>query len=308
LARRGYELDLWDGRRIAEYVVDRLLIDERFVLRVGDALPNLRRISEQNAASGRVPTLDPLYGGRDKEELEILARLKAYKCVVLSGFGGIGKTELACSVANRLRHDFELVIWADGDRLGGWESLRAYDVRLNGYRLNILHLLASHKTLLVLDNINLDIDTDAIVELCRLESWILMTSQVECGRNFLTLGFVGAEHARDILSDGVADPCPDAVLDAVLQAVEGHPFVLRLLNQVAIRVNDWSVVERQCSHIAGAPDENRRTVGARISNSIWALSVRSWLFLRGAAPHRWTQVCLTVFLARSGPRSCDDGR
>ena len=40
LARRGYHLDLWDGRRIAEYIVDRLLMDERFVARVGDALPN----------------------------------------------------------------------------------------------------------------------------------------------------------------------------------------------------------------------------------------------------------------------------
>jgi len=60
LVRRGYELDLWDGRRIAEYIVDCLLTDERFVTRVSDALPNLRRISEQNAASNRVPELDPL--------------------------------------------------------------------------------------------------------------------------------------------------------------------------------------------------------------------------------------------------------
>jgi tetratricopeptide (TPR) repeat protein len=167
-------------------------------------------------------------------------------------------------MANRLRDDFELLIWADGDRLGGFESLRSFDVRLNGYRLNILHLLTSHKTLLVLDNINFDIDTDAIVELCGIGSRVLITSQVEFGRNFLTVGFVGAEHARDILSAGVAEPCPDAVLVAVLEAVEAHPLVLRLLNQVAIQVNDWSVVERQCSYIAGAPDENRRTVAARI--------------------------------------------
>jgi hypothetical protein len=264
LARRGYVLDIWDGRRIAEYVVDQLLTDERFITRVGDALPNLRRISEQNAASARVPTLDPLYIGRNDEEAEIMARLEGGKCIVLCGFGGIGKSELACSVAHRLRDRFELVIWTDGDRLGSLESLAAFDVRLNGYKLNIRDLLVSHKTLLVLDNIGVDINTDTVAGICGPASRVLITSRVEFGGNVLPVGFVGRERAREILSAGVEDPCPDAVLDTVLQTVEGHPLVLRMLNRFATEGHDWLVVERQCSHIVGAPDENRRTVAERI--------------------------------------------
>lgn len=264
LAWRGYHLDLWDGRRIAEYIVDRLLTDERFITRVGDALPNLRRISEQNAASARVPALDPLYGGRGDEEDDVIARLKGGKVLVLVGFGGIGKTELACSIAHRVRDEFELVVWADGDRIAGLESLRAYDVRLNGYKLNLLDLLASHKTLLVLDNIAIDLDTLALGALCGAGSRALITSQVEFGQTIVPVGFVGRERSREILSADVATPCPDDVLDAVLRAVEGHPLVLRMLNRLAVQGRDWTAVERQCLHIVGAADEKRRTVAARI--------------------------------------------
>ena len=264
LARRGYHLDLWDGRRIAEYIVDRLLTDKRFVARVGDALPNLRRISEQNAASARVPALDPLYGGRDDEEDAAIARLQHDNVVVLFGFGGIGKTELACSIAHRLRNEFELIVWTDGDRISGLESLRAYDIRLNGYKLNLLDLLASHKTLLVLDNIGADLDVGALGVQCGDGSRVLITSQVEFGAAIVPVGFVRRERAREILSAGAATGCPDNVLDAVPGTVEGHPLVLRMLNQLAVQGHDWAVVERQCSHIVGAADEKRRTVAARI--------------------------------------------
>ena len=231
LARRGYTLDLWDGRRIAEYIVDRLLIDERFIARVGNALPNLRRISEQNAASARVPALDPLYGGRVDEEADILSRLDSEKCVV---------------------------------RLAGLESLRACDIRLNGYRLNVLDLLASHKTMLVLDNVGIDLDVEALSETCGPDSRILITSQVKFGSSVVPIGFVSRDRARKILSANVPQPCPDQVLDAILQAVEGHPLVLRMLNRFAVEGQDWPAVERQCLYVVGAADEKRRTVAGRI--------------------------------------------
>lgn len=210
---------------------------------VGDALPNLRRISEQDAASTRAPAQDPLYGGRDDEEAAILARLQWGKCLVLSGFGGIGKTEIACSVAHRLRDNYELVIWIDWDRLDGPESLRAFDVRLNRCKLNILHLLASHKTLLAQDNIRVDLNTDALAAICGPQSRVVITSQVEFGANVVPVGFVSRKRASEILSDGVREPCPDSVLDAVLQGVEGHPLVLRMLNRLAIQGHDWAAVE-----------------------------------------------------------------
>jgi tetratricopeptide (TPR) repeat protein len=262
--RRGYTLDVWDGRRIAEYIVDVLLTDERFVLRVGTALPNLRRISEQNAASQRLPKLDARYAGRQEEEEAVVHSLIGRKCVVVSGFGGIGKTELACAVGHRMRDRFELVIWVDAAGVSRVEDLSAYDVRLNGYKLNILHLLSAHATLLILDNIGADIDTNAITSACGPASRVVITSRVAFGENVLPVGFLSRAGAHQMLSTGAEIACPEEVLDVVLQTVDGYPLALRMLNRMAVQGHDWSKVAQQCKHIVGAPDEKRRTLATRI--------------------------------------------
>lgn len=264
LKARGYELDLWDGRRMAEYIIDRLLLDDRYVTRVGDALPNLRRIAEQNAASNRLPELAPTYGGRDAEEEVVRNRMAQAKTVVISGFGGIGKTELACAIAHRKRVDYELVVWVDAAKVTGVDDLRAHDVRLNGYRLNILNLLSNSRTLLVLDNVQADLHVEQLDAACGAGSNVIITSQVAFGSNPLQLGFVSDRRARDILSEGMLEQCPDHVLRAVLDSVEGHPLVLRMLNQIGTRHGSWAEIARACEYMAGAADERRQSVADRI--------------------------------------------
>lgn len=264
LKARGYELDLWDGRRIAEYIVDQLLVDDRYVTRVGDALPNLRRIAEQNAVSNRLPRLAPTYGGRGADETEVLNRMTQSKTVVISGFGGIGKTELVCAIAHRKQADYGLVIWVDAAKLTSVDDLRAHDVRLNGYRLNILSMLSTSRTLLVLDNARADLQLEELDGACGDRSNVLITSQVAFGPNPLQLGFVSADCARDILSQGMPERCPDVVLQAVLDSVEGHPLVLRMLNQIGTRSGRWDAISRECAYVAGAADERRQTVADRI--------------------------------------------
>ena len=263
LASRGYTLDLWDARRVAEYIVDELLLDQRFVARVGDALPNLERIAEQNAANALLPTIDPYYGGRDEEEGELEASLDERSCVVLAGMGGIGKSELACAVAHEQKDQFELVFWIDADKITSLNDLRSFDVRLNGYKLNLLHLLFDSKTLLILDTLKVNLDTEGLAASCGEGSRVIVTSQVAFGPAPVLLGFVGRERAREILSRNISSPCPSQALELVMEAVEGHPLALRLLNVVAAR-SGWDAVIRQCEHIAGLPDEKRRTIASRI--------------------------------------------
>lgn len=261
---RGYELDLWDGTRIAEYIVDHLLVDDRYVTRVSDALPNLQRIAEQNAISNRVPKLAQTYGGRDAEEADMHDRLARSKVVVISGFGGIGKTELACAIAHRNHDAYEQIIWVDGAKLVNVAELGAYDVRLNGYHLNILNLLASNRTLLVLDNVQVDLEAEQLETVCGEGSRVLITSQVAFGTNLLPLGFVTDERAREILSQGMSQHCPDDVLSSVLSSVEGHPLVLRMLNEIGKARGGWTAIISACEHVAGLPDERRKTVADRI--------------------------------------------
>jgi hypothetical protein len=261
---KGYNLDLWDGKRIAEYIVDHLLTDDRYVARVGDALPNLRRIAEQNAVSNRLPGLSAGYRGRQAEEADLLARLARTKSVVVSGFGGIGKSEFACAVALRHRANVDQVIWVDASKITTVDELRAHDVRLNGYRLNILNLLQSSRALLILDNVQADLDLAQMDAACGAGSNVIVTSQVRFGEDPLLLGFVSNDDARAILSEGMPTPCSDATLERVLAEVEGHPLVLRLLNQNGVRSKRWESVTGAVEHIAGAPDERRQMVADRI--------------------------------------------
>ena len=261
---KGYELDLWDGRRMAEYIVDHLLVDDRYVTRVGDVLPNLRRIAEQNAASNRLPALSTGYRGRQVEETTLLARLANEKSVVVSGFGGIGKSEFACAVAQLHRPNVDQVIWVDGSKISTVDELRAHDVRLNGYRLNILNLLESSRALLILDNVQGDLDLAQLDAACGVGSNVIVTSQVGFGTDPLQLGFIAKEDARVILSQGMPSQCSDDILDRVLTAVEGHPLVLRMLNQIGVQSKRWDPIVNACNYIVGAADERRQTVADRI--------------------------------------------
>lgn len=173
--KKGWQIDVWDGMRIAGYIVDELLVDDRYVTRVGDALPNLRRIYEQNAASNLVPALSRLSVSRPADEASIVAAMEANKAVVLHGLSGIGKSELACAVAHSRRGQYDYVLWADGTRVQRVEDLRAHDMRLNGYRLNVLGLLSSSKSLLVLDNVKQNLSLD---ELSALRTWLQCVAHI----------------------------------------------------------------------------------------------------------------------------------
>jgi hypothetical protein len=93
-AARGFTtIEVLTSQDIAEYIVRECLLDDVVIKRIAPILPNLQRITEQFAASQRLPDLDPAFRGRDAEISEITARLGTERCVVISGLGGIGKTE-----------------------------------------------------------------------------------------------------------------------------------------------------------------------------------------------------------------------
>ena len=259
----AFTLDVWDGRRIAEYIVDQLLTDERYVDRVGSVLPNLRRIAEQNASSRLVPHLERDYGGRTVEENDIKWRLKTSKCVVLWGLSGIGKTELAVAVANALRDDFDMVMWVTATEIESVQALTSVDVRNNGHRQNISGLLKREKVLLILDDVTVDLDLDELALLCR-DSRVIATSQAAFGSNALKVGFVGRGHASRILSSGLACQCPEPIVDRALRLFGGHPLVLGLLNRQAVADGHWETVEQDFQHMLGDTTANRETMAKRL--------------------------------------------
>ena len=259
---KGFKLDVWDGQRIAEYIVDVLLRDEIYVDRVGSALPNLCRIAEQNAATGLVPTQCSAYGGRESEEHEVKRRLVESKCVVLSGLSGVGKTQVAVAVANELRDAYDMVMWVAASEIESVRDLKSVDVRNNGYKHNVMGTLKLERVLLVLDDVVSDLDLDELAADCG-DSRIIVTSQTDFGADQLNIGFVDQEHAHRILSSGLNQPCPQAVANRALALFDGHPLVLELLNRQAAADGHWLTVERDFEHLLGDTTENRETAAKR---------------------------------------------
>lgn len=261
----GVDLDFWDGKRIAERIVDDLLNDDNFVQRVGSALPNLRRIVEQSAISQRLPPLDGAYAPRPTDQQSLIDQLNASKCVVLWGMGGVGKTETACAVAHTLQPRFEMVIWVDGERLQRVQELDDFDVRRNGYALNFRYLLRDRRVLLVLDNVRAELDTVALADACGEHSRVLITSQVRFGATQKELGLLDRVTARAVLEHGADTPCPEATFEEVFATVGGHALVLRILNRYRReRGQSWQDVAASCARASDLPDEQRRTVAERV--------------------------------------------
>ena len=184
--------------------------------------------------------------------------------MVISGLGGIGKTELACAVAHAVRGSYHQVIWIDAALIKRAAQLSAFDVRSNGYELNVLGILKSQNTLVVLDNVIVDLDLDALAAHCGPKSNIVLTSQAKWGPSPFSLEELDRPDAAEILSAGAA-PCPAAVVDQVLNAVGAHPLLLRILNRLVVETGmAWDEVVEECAHLPDAIDERRQTVAQRI--------------------------------------------
>ncbi|MBF0876437.1 hypothetical protein HKD21_06220 [Gluconobacter cerevisiae] len=261
----GVTIDVYAGQDIADYIVKECLLDDVIIERIAPILPNLRRINEQYAASQRVPDLDRAFCGRKDEIDAVKGRLDNDRCVVISGMGGIGKTELTCAVAHAVRDQYEQIIWVDAADLKDAIELDAFDVRSNGYKLNVIGILRTQSALVVLDNVTVDLDLDALAAKCGPASNVLLTSQVAWGADPLKLEELSEIDAKEVLSAGAPTPCPSTVLKEVFDAVGAHPLLLRILNglvrdeQVA-----WEELVEECAYLPSAIDDRRQTVAQRI--------------------------------------------
>lgn len=287
---RGFKIEVYAAQDIAEYLVHECLLDEVITKRIAPILPNLLRITEQHAASQRLPNLDPAFRGRESEAEAIKTLLENERCVVISGLGGIGKTEFVCAVAHSIRDQYEQVLWIDASTLERSEQLSAFDVRSNGYELNVLGILRSQSALVILDNVTVDLDLDTLASKCGVNSRVMLTSQAKWGRAPFLLEELHHEDAAAILSTGVVMACPKSIVEYVIDAVGAHPLLLRILNRLMLETEmKWHELVDECSHLPSAIDGRRQTVAQRIvCRNLSALGSQ-------LAPFLWAQSSVLEF-------------
>ncbi|MCK9618965.1 MAG: hypothetical protein M0R47_00350 [Methylobacter sp.] len=254
------DVNILDARKIAEHIFDNLE-SEHFISIIADYLPSIGRLADENAFSHRVPKYSG-YLSRPSIEDTVINRLDNTSCIVINGISGIGKSALVAQVAERLRQDFDVIIWYDACELKNVTELSDVDVRRSGARHNITSLLRRQKCLLILDDTELSLRQ--VAELDLGESKVILTSQIRSDPQSIILEDLDFDSARTLLEEGVSNPCSDQVFQRVFSNIGGYPLLLGALNRLA-QEEGWEAVNDCCEDaIISVEDERHKKVCQRI--------------------------------------------
>jgi hypothetical protein len=251
----GIDLEIYDSRRQAEFIVDHLLLNDRAVADLSPYLAPLEKVRSETAASKLVPRQASGYLRRMDLERSVIEMIRMEKVAALSGMSGSGKSETAVAVTEKLAAEFELVVWVSCEGVKAIDDLQAVDVERRGHRLNVLHLLRDRSCLLILDDFRLGLSVSELKQFCGKASAVLVTRQ-SAYEGDLRMPLLERPQARALLERDVTTPCPDEVFEVVWKTVGGHPLALRLLN-AGVRGGSWEELKADCAVIGQYEDENR---------------------------------------------------
>lgn len=259
----GRTIRFYDARRIAEVIVEKMLLDDAAIGRLIEHLPVLGRILNEQRASLTIPAVDPQRVVLTAIEDAIAARLSdAEPVVALSGIGGSGKSDAAAAYVNAVRERYQTPMWVEGGDISKIEDLSETRLWRGGSSMNVAGMLKSRRCLLVIDDLPPVIELADLRALCAPGSHILVTRR-ETAKGDITIPGLSAEEARQILDRDLVETCPEAALVALMKAVAGHPLSLALVNKAVRAGMAWTEIVEECANIGELVD-GRQTLADRI--------------------------------------------
>ncbi|WP_370317123.1 NB-ARC domain-containing protein [Pseudoalteromonas sp.] len=258
-------ISVWDARKISEYIVDELLFDEEVTERLAHFLPYIQTIRNESAINLTIPKLETSYQPRHEVEDELCEKLFSGKSAIVVGFGGTGKSQLAISIANSAREEFDVCLWLDASELQDLSELGGYDVFRNGHRLNIIGLLETKKVLLVLDDIGAPVSKAQLESICKNGSAILATRRNMIDSNDWALPLLNRELSKNILEHNVDTPCPEDLFIKIYEIVGGYPLIYALMNtNILYEGYSWSDIDSDCDAISEYEDNKNQLLAQRL--------------------------------------------
>lgn len=254
----GRTIHYYDARRIAEVIVDEMLLDDAATGALIEHLPVLGRILNEVKASLAIPPVDPrrvVFEGVDET---IETRLsEAEPVVAISGLAGSGKSDAAAAYVASKKGNYQTAMWVQGADLVRVSDLSAKPLWRGGDELNVMAMLRSRRCLLVIDDLAPNVSLADLKPLCGRGSHILVTRR-ETETGDIELPGLTARQAREILDRDVAEPCPERVLNALMKAVGGHPLSFALINKAIASGVSWQDIGEDCDIIAELADGRER--------------------------------------------------
>ncbi|WP_312561454.1 hypothetical protein [Anaerospora sp.] len=278
-------VEIYDARRIAEYIVDHLFIKERVIQKIVDFLPLLSKLRDMQTITNALPSNEKSYIKRKEEESEVINRLSDSNHLLIAGISGIGKTSLVINICHNIKQDYDVIVWLDGKEVN-IDNLKSVSISRLGINQNLVGLLGMHKTLIVIDSLENDAANiiNTLTLECKVGSKVLATTQIEDNSiNCYTIKFMSKGQSKNILNKNLDVECPVRIFDKIIQYVGGHPLILSLINaSISLGEQTWEDVEEELCHLPQYEDNNSKRICDRIiekhKNSIgFELSAIKWL-------------------------------
>ncbi|WP_034859489.1 hypothetical protein [Sinorhizobium sojae] len=146
------KVHLYDARKVAEIIVDDLLLLDTATQALVEHLPELQRILNASLATLTLPAIDPGRVARSAVSEEIGRRLANFPVMSISGIGGSGKSDTAAAFTNHA-DAYRTVIWIHGHDLKDMTELSSMLLKRAGAEINVAGLLKDYRGLLVIDDL-----------------------------------------------------------------------------------------------------------------------------------------------------------
>ncbi|WP_421577457.1 hypothetical protein [Shinella sp. M31] len=247
------EIAVFDSRRIAEAIVDELVVKDNAMDALSELLPALDEVRDLHPYNLAAPVLDSRFVPRHDVDRELSRRVADSTCVEVAGLGGLGKSMAAAAFLRRHGGEFEYPFWVDARTIRGVEQLSAIPLRRGGADRNVLGLLKRHRCLVVLDDANEDLTLEALLDVCGPESKILVTRRRRTPGCY-NLPLMESEEARLVIDAGLKSPIPDLAFAAITAAIGGHPLSLRLVNAAVRFGASWDEMIEDCPRVGSMAD------------------------------------------------------
>lgn len=281
--RSGITVEVYDSRRIAEFIVDELLLNDEAIETLASILGPLQRVRDEYAATNLVPAQSDNYVRQDNVINDIVSRIHRDRVAAIAGVSGSGKSENAVTVSTVLAGKFEIVIWVVATELRDLTELQGLDVERRGRRVNVVTLLKERSCLLILDDLRLKLTLDQLSTYTNDTSAILVTRQIAQEGDYRLPALSDAD-AETVLQNGIADACPAHIKAKVRETAGGHPLALRLMN-AAVRESSWDDLYADCEAIGEFDDDTglQRLADRLLSRLLPRLSKELSLFVWSAS-------------------------
>lgn len=247
-------LHLMDGRRIAEVIVDDLLLHDEVIDVLSEHLPTLSDIRDDHPASLLAPPLSPLYVAHEQVDRELDRRLDSEVCIEICGIAGIGKSQAAAACLARHRDRFDFAYWISGRDVERVELLSSVQLRRGGAERNVAALMRKGRAFVVIDDASDAISVHALTQMCGMDSRVLVTRQGGPPTAY-SLPMFNAALSRELLSKDLKIQPSSTEFEMIWGAIGGHPLSLSLVNAAARAGVSWEDLASDCASIGKLPHD-----------------------------------------------------